>query len=423
MSLSVYGEIGIDLLLGDNSRIISRNGGAGLYAAIAAARQEMKIDFLTVYGPEIDKYSLQFWETMGVSIENSIYLENYSVPRYIVTGYKAFEHKISTPITDIKMGIQYVPSLSKDCEGLLLFPVDHSFPESLFEQAIEKNIPIFLDPKPNNKSINRTREILKYVTVLLVNEEEALLLSETNEIEEAIKKLEKMGPKYIIVKKGFKGCNLLYDGHRLELPAYKSKAVCTLGSGDVFGGTLAVTFLRSRDIEYSVRIANCVAANFIESMTVETVIDKSGVEKDLYQREMFVLDENLPKKVYLAGPFFNKQEIYWVIHISERLKNAQFTVLSPLHENGVINADTSFEQRKKVFQADIDLINDADVVVALIDQDDTGTCFEMGYAFKKGVPVYGLKTSEKKLNNMIQFGCNQLFENIEELIEVLYGKK
>jgi sugar/nucleoside kinase (ribokinase family)/nucleoside 2-deoxyribosyltransferase len=423
LSLSVYGEIGIDLLLDNDSRIFYRTGGAGLYAAIAAARQEMKIDFLTVYGPEIEKYSLQFWETMGVSTQYSMYLENYSVPRYLVTGYKAFEHKNSTPMTDVKIGVDYNPHINKDCAGLLLFPIDHSFPESLCKLAFERSIPIFLDPKPNDKSIQQAKNILKYVTALLVNEEEALLLSESTNIDEAIEKLEKMGPKYLIIKRGHKGCTLVCDENRVNFPAFKSNVVCTLGSGDVFGGAFAAAFLRTGNIEYSVQIGNCVAANFIESLAVETVIDKAGVEKDLYIREKFVIDEKLLKKVYLAGPFFSIQEINWVKQISDRLESAGFTVLSPSRENGIINADMSFEQRKEVFQSDIDLLNDADVVVALVDHDDPGTCFEIGYAFQRGIPVYGLKTSQEDLNNMIQFGCRHLTDNVEELIGILYEQE
>ncbi|RFU69999.1 PfkB family carbohydrate kinase [Bacillus sp. V59.32b] len=421
MSLSIYGEIGIDILLDNDSSIFYRTGGAGLYAAIAAAKQEMKVNFLTVYGPEIDKYSMRFWETMGVSTQQSLYLENYNVPRYLVTGYKAFENKYSTPMTDVKIGVDYNPSIEKDCEGLLLFPIDHTLPESLCKQALERNIPIFLDPKPNNKSIQQAKTILEYVTVLLVNEEEALLLSESTDIDEAINKLNVMGPKYIILKRGHKGCTLIYDEKRIDFPAFKSNVVCTLGSGDVFGGAFAVTFLRTRDIEYSVQIGNCAAANFIESVSIETVIDKAGVEKDLFLREKLITDEKLLKKIYLAGPFFSKQEINWVKQITDRLESARFRVLSPSRENGIINKDMSLEQRRKVFQSDIDLLNDADVVVALLDHDDPGTCFEIGYAYEKGIPVYGLKTSQNDLNNMVRFGCKELLDNIEDLIGILYG--
>jgi Sugar kinases, ribokinase family len=420
VSLTVYGEIGLDLLLDSNNKITPRVGGAGLYAAIVAAKQGVKVDFLTVYGPEIEQYSLDFWENMGISMQGSLYLKNYGIPRYIVTGFKAFENKKSLPMTDVKIEVNYSPSLHNESKGLLLFPLDHSFPESLCRQAYERNVPIFLDPKPNEKSINQAREILKYTTVLLVNEEEALLLSESTDINESIKSLRNMGPKYTIIKRGHKGCILVDRDKITEIPAYKSNVVCTLGSGDAFGGALAATLIETGDIEHSVQIGNCVAANFIESLTVETVVDKVAVEKDIHIREKFLAVENLPKKIYLAGPFFSNQEVQWVELVSDRLENAKFTVLSPSRENGIINRETRIDQRKNIFQSDIDLLNSSDLVVALLDHDDPGTCFEIGYAFGKGIPVLGLKTSQTELNNMIQFGCVQIIENIEDLIRVLY---
>ncbi|MNO91577.1 2'-deoxynucleoside 5'-phosphate N-hydrolase 1 [compost metagenome] len=171
------------------------------------------------------------------------------------------------------------------------------------------------------------------------------------------------------------------------------------------------------------KIGNCVAANFIESFAIETVIDKAGVEKDIHFREKFIVNDDSPKKIYLAGPFFSSQEIQWVEHITDRLEDARFTVLSPSRENGFISKDTSFEQKRSIFHLDIDLLNSSDVVVALLDHDDPGTCFEVGYAFEKGIPVYGFKTSQTDLNNMIQFGCIQIIEDIEELIRVLYGQR
>jgi sugar/nucleoside kinase (ribokinase family) len=419
MSLGVYGEIGLDLLLDYDTKITPRIGGAGLYASISAARQDINVDLMTVYGPEIDKYSMNIWSLMGVSFTDSIYMENYCVPKYLVTGYKAYEHKKSTPMTDVRIGIDYRPQLSAECEGLLLFPVDHSLPEALCKQAFDRNIPIFLDPKPNNKSINDARSILKYVTVLLVNEEEALLLSQANALEDAIKKLSDVGPKYIIIKRGHRGCILAYDGQTKTIPAYKSNVECTLGSGDVFGGALAATFIRTGDIEYSTKLANCVAANFIERLSIEAIINKAGVEVDMISRE-FVSPGSSDKIIYLASPFFSKPEVDWVKLITDRIEGASFKVLSPSRENGIINKETPVDERKNIFAADLELLRQSDIMVALLDNGDPGTCFEVGLAYERGIPIIALKTSQFELNNMLLCGCNIIVDSIEELIEQLY---
>ena len=49
--------------------------------------------------------------------------------------------------------------------------------------------------------------------------------------------------------------------------------------------------------------------------------------------------------------------------------------------------DPSAETRRQVFLDNVNNIDDADLVVALIDDRDIGTIFEIGYACKANVPV------------------------------------
>ncbi|WP_379142590.1 PfkB family carbohydrate kinase [Paenibacillus sp. sgz500992] len=418
MNLSVYGEIGHDILL-DSETIIPRTGGAGLYAALAAARQSVNVNFLTVYGPEINKYSIAVWNKMGVSFDYALEIDNYSLPKYLVTGFKAYEKKKSVAMTDITLGIEYSPSLSSESNGLLMFPIDHSLPVELCIEAYEKGIPVFLDPKTNNKSISSARNLLKYTTILLVNEEEAFQITSTNNLKEAIEALLHCGSKYTILKRGHHGSILISKDGILNFPAYQSKVRCTLGSGDIFAGALAATYLRTQDIDYSIKISTCVAANFIESFETESIINRAGVEQDILIRE-YRLSTTLKKAIYLAGPFFSEQQLIWLNLVCNSLKNAGFQVLSPSSENGIITKDTTFEERKHIFNQDIKLLEEAEFMVALLDHDDPGTFFEIGYAFKKKIPVFALKTSPFHINNMILFGCISVSSSIEELVDLLY---
>lgn len=106
----------------------------------------------------------------------------------------------------------------------------------------------------------------------------------------------------------------------------------------------------------------------------------------------------------------------WVNQICSILETIGFKVYSPSRENGVINNSTSFEERKAIFKDDISLLIKSDIVIALLDHDDPGTCFEIGYAFSMCKPIIGLKTSPFNLNNMILYGCNSICESIDHLI-------
>lgn len=426
MSISIYGEIALDWLVGQNSKIEFRRGGAGLYAALCTSRLGMKTDLLTVLGPDINEYYLSVWNSIGISLEYAKKDENYSIPRYLTTGFENYAKKVSRPMSEIKYKYKYSPNLPLDSEGLLLFPMNHSIPESICVDAKKRNIPIFLDPKPNKESISDAKRLLKYVDVLLVNEEELLLISNKKNTSEAIEVLLNEGPKYIVVKRGVKGCIVAEKGKSKHIiPAYRSEAICTLGSGDAFGGALAATFIETGDMKYSVKFASCMAACFIEQFEVEYIPNKKAIEHYMVNRE--TLDCGLSKelKIYLAGPFFSQLELSWIEYVSEFLRNSGLEILSPSEENGFINPDMSLNDRKRIFHSDLELLQKADIVVALIDNNDPGTNFEIGYAFSKGKPVIGLKTSKGQLNNMILFGCSRICNTIDEVISEVhkYGTK
>lgn len=426
MSLSIYGEVAIDWLVSQNGSITYRIGGAGLYAALSVASIGKKSELLTVLGPDINEYFISVWSDIGVSFQYTKKDDNYNIPRYLVTGFENYCKKLSRPMANIKNNNSYSPKLPQESEGILLFPINHSIPKDICIEAKRNNKLVFLDPKPNQESIEDAIRLLEYVDVLLVNEEEILLVSSKKDVVEAIQALHELGPKHIIVKRGVRGSIIAERGKELIIvPSYKSNAICTLGSGDVFGGALAATFIETGDMEYSVKFASCMAACFIENFEIESMPSKKAVEYYLKNKETHDYSSLKNLVVYLAAPFFCQQELSWVSYIHQSLESCGLIILSPSKENGIINADTTIVDRKSIFNLDLELIDRADIVVALLDHNDTGTSFEIGYAFSKGKPVIGLKTFEVELNNMLEYGCNSICFSVDKLISEVftYAKK
>ena len=262
---------------------------------------------------------------------------------------------------------------------------------------------------------------LQYIDILLVNEEEAMLLADTENLDLAIEKLYSLGMRYIIIKRGVKGC-FIVDNQKniMKVPAYYSSAVCTLGSGDVFGGIAGITYLKTQDIWKSVEVASCFAAKFIESFIIELAFGEKALQNELKVRKKNIYNQDKKINIYLAGPFFSEQEISWINYVKRMLEIRGINVLSPMHENGIIKSDFTEEQQREVFKADIKLLEQSNLVVALIDYEDGGTCFEIGYAYKENIPVIGYKTSMNRLNNMLKFGCEKVVYTIEQLVEEIW---
>ncbi|MBM7618107.1 nucleoside deoxyribosyltransferase [Weissella uvarum] len=103
------------------------------------------------------------------------------------------------------------------------------------------------------------------------------------------------------------------------------------------------------------------------------------------------------KHVYLAGPFFDAEQIERIERMETALTNNDTVAdfFSPRSENCEEFEMGTPEWAKATFKVDRDHIDGADVVVAVIDYEgefvDPGTAWEIGYANATGKPVVLVK--------------------------------
>lgn len=104
----------------------------------------------------------------------------------------------------------------------------------------------------------------------------------------------------------------------------------------------------------------------------------------------------MPKPVYVAGPLFSEAERAFLLRIVDVLSQA--SGLDPVTDFYLPHRDGGDlgrgPGREELFRGDVENIEAAKVVVALLDgQDaDSGTCIELGYAYARGKKVLGLLT-------------------------------
>lgn len=142
------------------------------------------------------------------------------------------------------------------------------------------------------------------------------------------------------------------------------------------------------------------------------------------------------KQIYVAGPLFSEHERKFLEGITEKL--AKKLGLDPLEDIFLPHRDAGDiglhgERRREIFSSDLEFLEDASVIVALLDGPDvdSGTAVELGYAFARNKDIFGIltdwrcwnRTKQKitKINNMIWGVCGsgkRIFRRIDdELIE------
>lgn len=96
-------------------------------------------------------------------------------------------------------------------------------------------------------------------------------------------------------------------------------------------------------------------------------------------------------KIYLAAPLFNAAERQFNVSLAWRLRDFGHTVWLPQENQPAANTPN---WEAEVFAKDLEGINAADVVIASMEgpDPDSGTAWEVGYAYGIKKPVIAFRT-------------------------------
>jgi nucleoside 2-deoxyribosyltransferase len=235
----------------------------------------------------------------------------------------------------------------------------------------------------------------------VLNRGEAFKLTNTDSIQDAANKLlTEKSVSVVVIKAGADGAHIYTKKEKFHVCAYATENVWPIGSGDVFATVFAHFWGTEKyQPELAAEYASKGAALYCGSRSVP-------ISKELLFSDNFVypklkkIKEPSEAKIYLAGPFFTMGQLWLVEEARSALLHAGFNVFSPYHDVGLGSAD-------EVVQADIDGIEDSNVLFALCDGLDAGTLFEVGYAVKKGIPViaFAEQTTEEAMKMLHGTNC------------------
>lgn len=108
------------------------------------------------------------------------------------------------------------------------------------------------------------------------------------------------------------------------------------------------------------------------------------------------------KRVYLAAPFFNDEQIERVDHVAKVLREVHgLDVFSPREHQMKGLEFLSDDWRDAVFANDVAQMHKCDFMVAIYDGNDAGTYFETGFAYANRIPLVVFNEIKGTANLMI----------------------
>ena len=276
-SLLIIGTMAFDALetpFGKVDRII---GGSATYAAWAASNFTQPIKQVSIIGGDFPKEELTALEERGVTFEGVDVIPDGK--SFFWSGrYHLDMNTRDTLVTDLNVLAQFdpkIPESYQDCEYVMLGNLVPAVQISVMKQLKNKPKLVIMDTMNfwMDIAMDELKQVLGMVDLLMVNDSEARQLSGEHSLVKAAKKIQQMGPKYLIIKKGEHGALLFYGDKIFSAPALPLEDVFDpTGAGDTFAGGFIGYLARINDISFE----NMKAAVIIGSAMASFCVEKFG---------------------------------------------------------------------------------------------------------------------------------------------------
>ena len=262
--------------------------------------------------------------------------------------------------------------------------------------TVDAEICVFDPQSPNNPSGFRSCGSNAKRLAFIANAREIELLT-CKKVEDGVHDIfSSEKAEVVVVKRGIKGALVFdSDGNKDEIPAYKTKRVFTIGSGDVFVTAFALAWaVNGKAPVEAANYASKAVADYVETRTLPI---QSFDDAGQTQRDPVILKKS---RVYLAGPFRDLGQRLIVNEARKILHNLGMSVVSPVHDFGHGPAE-------KVVNKDLQALKDCDVIFAVLNGSTPGTAFEIGYAAALEKPIFCVAQNvpENNIKLPVGVGC------------------
>jgi ribokinase len=253
-------------------------GGKGANQAVAAARLNGKVTFITKCG--IDLFGAQTIELLNKEgIDSRYVVKDNELPSGValITVDSAGENSIVVaPGSNGNLLPKDIPANIFETGKYAILLMQLEIPIMVVEHcaiaASLLGIKVIINPAPAQRLSD---ELLRHTWLLTPNETEAEILSgvkikDISSAETASSSLQKMGVKNIIITMGAAGAYVKSTGFTGMVSGEAVKAVDTTAAGDVFNGALAVALSEGKEFVKAVAFANKAASISVTRMGAQS---------------------------------------------------------------------------------------------------------------------------------------------------------
>ncbi|MCC6385219.1 MAG: PfkB family carbohydrate kinase [Bacteroidia bacterium] len=282
MSLLVVGTVAFDAIetpFGKTDRIF---GGAATYASLAASYFTKNINLVSVVGDDYPMYAIRQLNEHGVNTDG-LQIKDGRKSFFWKGRYHADMNSRDTLDTQLNVLADFnpiVPDTYQNCEFLMLGNLMPRIQQQVMSQLKERPKLVVMDTMNfwMDTAWNDLMATIAKVDVLTINDAEARQLTKEYSLVKAAQKILKLGPRFLIIKKGEHGALLFHGSQVFFAPALPLEDVFDpTGAGDTFAGGFIGYLARTKDISFDNMKRGIIYGSAMASFCVE----KFGTERIL----------------------------------------------------------------------------------------------------------------------------------------------
>lgn len=276
-SVLVVGSVAYDDVETAAGKSENQLGGSATFFSIAASFFA-PVHVVAVVGDDFRQEDLDFLRKRQVDFRG---LQQVSGKTFRWGGrYSADFSERETLYTHLNVFEQFNPVIPEELQETPFVFLANIGPELQLHVLDQMKKPRFVAMDTMNFWIERSyyvvREVIARADGLIINDEEAKLITGQRNLIRAMREIKEWGPKVLIVKKGEHGAALLLDDGFFYLPAYPVEQIADpTGAGDTFAGGFMGYLAAAEDPVSAVFRTATVFGSALASFNVEGF----GVEK------------------------------------------------------------------------------------------------------------------------------------------------
>lgn len=293
--LLIVGSVAFDAIetpFGKTGKIL---GGAAPFIGLAASQFKVKSAIVSVVGDDFPQSYLNLLKNRNIDI-SSIEIVKGGKTFYWKGKYHNDLNSRDTLVTELNTLGDFnpvVPEGFKDADVVMLGNLHPNTQMSVINQMEERPKLIVLDTMNfwMDNTWDELMEVIQRVDVITINDEEARQMTKEYSLVKAAAKIHKMGPRYVVIKKGEHGALLFHRNNIFFAPALPLEEVFDpTGAGDTFAGGFSGYLTQAGNISFeSMKNAIIQGSNLasfcVERFGTERMVDlkKHEVEARLMQ--------------------------------------------------------------------------------------------------------------------------------------------